>query len=117
MRFLADQNVEPPTVGLVRDAGHDVVSVRETMPGASDEEVLRVAHDESRILITNDKGFGDRIYRMREPCVGVLLLRFGAEDASTRARRLASALPRIEGQLIGHFTVLTRMRVRSRPLR
>jgi len=47
-------------------------------------EVLRTAFAENRILITNDKDFGEKAYRERLPHKGVILLRGVPPDALPR---------------------------------
>ena len=75
--LLVDENLHVLTAGLLRSAGHDVVSVLEISPGASDAEVLAYAVAERRILVTLDKqDFGELIYRDRLPAPpGVLVFR------------------------------------------
>lgn len=40
MRILADENVSRSVVALLREAGHEVTAVGESMRGATDIEVL-----------------------------------------------------------------------------
>ncbi len=48
MRFLLDQDVYAVTARFLADAGHDVVLVAEIgLSQASDEEILRVAQEQS----------------------------------------------------------------------
>ena len=75
MRFLADESVERPVVVRLRNAGYDVSYVSETQPGAPDDNVLRQASRELRILVTNDKDFGTLAFLQRRASAGVVLLR------------------------------------------
>ena len=43
----------------LREQGHDVVSVYEQARASTDDVVIQMANDEGRILITNDKDFGE----------------------------------------------------------
>lgn len=61
MRFLVDECAGPSVVGWLREAGHDVISVFEDCRGAEDEWIIEKANAENRIIITNDKNFGERI--------------------------------------------------------
>lgn len=85
MRFLADENVEQPIVGSLRQAGHAVTYVCELAPGASDERVLELAQRESRVLLTNDKDFGEMAYRRRCLSAGAVLLRLSSQDGLRKA--------------------------------
>ncbi len=55
MRFLANENILPGAVRRLRDVGHDVVSVRESMAGSGDAAILARAVAEQRVLVTFDK--------------------------------------------------------------
>jgi predicted nuclease of predicted toxin-antitoxin system len=46
----------------LRLAGYDVVSITERMPGADDETVIEFARSERRLLITEDKDFGQLVF-------------------------------------------------------
>ena len=63
MRILADENVPRPVVLGLRDAGRDVVWVREVARGMPDVGVLAMATGEQRLLVTGDKDFGELVFR------------------------------------------------------
>jgi len=46
-------------VVLLRSVGHDVVYVCEVAAGSTDAEVIAYAQSERRILLTEDKDFGN----------------------------------------------------------
>lgn len=76
MRFLVDENFPRAAVLALRELGHDTTWVRETTPGAPDEEVTGLAVSESRVLITWDKDFGELIVRAAASTFpGVMLFR------------------------------------------
>lgn len=57
MRLLADENIPLRAVQLLREMGHDVLSICEIAPKTSDEDVLELAEKDERILLTFDKDF------------------------------------------------------------
>lgn len=59
MKLLADENIDRPIVEKLRDSGIDVSYVDEKSKGISDNEVLNIAEEEDRILITFDDDFSD----------------------------------------------------------
>ena len=76
MRFLANQNVPGPVVAALRERGHDVAWIKETMPGAEDPAVLALAQAEERVVVTSDTDFGELAFRSRLPAqCGVILIR------------------------------------------
>ena len=51
MKLLADENIPLASVRGLRDLDHDVISISERSPGISDEDVLRLAQAEHRVLV------------------------------------------------------------------
>jgi predicted nuclease of predicted toxin-antitoxin system len=97
MRFLLDQSAEARIGLFLNSGGHDATRVgRDHPPGLPDEEVLAIAVAESRILITNDRDFGDLIFRQHQPHAGVIYLRFPLDTTATQ--KIAS----IERLLVTH---------------
>jgi len=62
MNFLADESCAGPVIRALREAGHDVVAIAEVAKGATDEQVLERAVNEKRVLITEDRDFGELVY-------------------------------------------------------
>jgi predicted nuclease of predicted toxin-antitoxin system len=114
MRFLVDASSGMAVVRYLREIGHDVAAVAEMMPHAPDHEILVLAVDENRILITNDKDFGELIYRNGLNHAGVLFLRPRDENPSSRVSMLEFVLNNHSSQLPGSFVVVTEDRVRIR---
>ena len=63
MRFLVDECTGPGTARWLRDQGHDVFSVYDEARGTDDDTIIEKACNENRILITNDKDFGEKVFR------------------------------------------------------
>jgi predicted nuclease of predicted toxin-antitoxin system len=84
MNFLADESCAGPVVRTLREAGHDVVAIAEVAKGATDEQVLERALNEKRVLITEDRDFGELVYARGRSSAGVILVRF-----DSRARKLS----------------------------
>ena len=112
MRFVVDECTGPAVADWLRSQGHDVYSVFHQARGASDEEVLRFAVAEERILITNDKDFGDRIFRDCEPHKGVVFLRLSNERAANKIAVLQQLFLGHADQLPSRFVVVTESTVR-----
>lgn len=60
MRFLVDECTGPTVARWLQAKGHEVFSIYEEARGIDDESIVGKAFAENWILITNDKGFGDR---------------------------------------------------------
>lgn len=84
-QLLADENIPLPAVTALRAAGHDVHTIQEQLPGASDEDVLAATRAQARIL---------------------------AETVEL----IVTLLNRSDIAFDGQFTVVSRERIRQRPL-
>ena len=63
MNFLADQDVYAATTKFLRGFGHDVVTAAELgLSQAEDTELLRVAREQDRLLLTRDRDFGGLVF-------------------------------------------------------
>lgn len=62
MNFVADESCVRPVIQALREAGHDVVAIAEIARGATDDQVLERALKENRVLITEDRDFGELVY-------------------------------------------------------
>ncbi len=105
------------SVSLLRDSGHDVLSVFETARGSDDVEVLSMAVTEDRILLTYDKSdFGALIYDRGLPAPpAVILFRIPEIPAEERPQFVVGFVFE-RSDWSGHFWVVERERIRSRPL-
>jgi predicted nuclease of predicted toxin-antitoxin system len=75
VRFLVDECTGPAVAAWLRGAGHDVFSVYDDARGDSDDAILQRAVTEDRIVITNDKDFGDKVIRDGWQHRGIVLMR------------------------------------------
>ena len=62
MRFLADESCDFSVVRALRAAKYDVVAIAEVSPRGDDDDVRETAVSDERILITEDKDFGQLVY-------------------------------------------------------
>lgn len=66
LKFLADECCDTGLVASLRKDGHDVFYVLEEKAGVADEVVLEEAYTKGRILLTEDKDFGELVCRLRK---------------------------------------------------
>ena len=118
MQFVADEDFPGIAVRWLREAGHDVLWARTSMPGQSDAAVLEAAQRESRVVLTCDKDFGELAFHGGLPAAcGVVLFRFPSSSPEAfldRVKELLAAEKKIG--LSGTFCVVEANRVRVRPL-
>jgi predicted nuclease of predicted toxin-antitoxin system len=116
MRFLANENVTGTVIQGLRQRGHDVLSVKESMRSERDDVILARAQAELRIVVTHDKDFGELAFRSQLPAsCGVILFRLAGSDPDTDNQRILEALES-RTDWTGHFSVITDNRIRMRAL-
>ena len=116
MRFLADENVSRFVVEGLRVAGFDVAAIGAMNPGASDADVLGIASREDRILVTEDRDFGELVIRQRLSIRGVVLLELDRLSNLAEADMVAAVVSANVEKLPGNLLVIEPGRVRVRPL-
>jgi predicted nuclease of predicted toxin-antitoxin system len=112
MRFLVDECAGPKVAAWLQSQGHEIFSVFDEARGIEDDEIIQKAHDENWILITNDKDFGEKVYRERHPHRGLIFMRLEDERAANKIEVLRRLLEGYADRLIDRFVVVTDTRVR-----
>lgn len=112
MRFVADESCDFAVVRSLRAANHDVIAVAEISPRIADDAVLKLARDDRRILLTEDKDFGELIFAAGKKSSGVILLRFPAKARVPMAQAILEAVDRLGDKLSSRFTVVQPGRIR-----
>lgn len=112
MRFLADESCDFAVVRSLRDAGHDVLAIAEIHRGASDEEVIDLAASEHRILITEDKDFGQLVFAAARTNSGVVFVRFPVAARDSLAATVLELVSSRAETLYSCFVVVEPGRIR-----
>jgi predicted nuclease of predicted toxin-antitoxin system len=116
MRLLADENISRLVVDRLRAAGFDVTAIGATNAGASDVDVLAIASREGRLLITEDRDFGELIIRQRLEVQGIILLELDRLSNEAEADLVVAVVSANADKLAGNLLVIEPTRVRVRPL-
>jgi predicted nuclease of predicted toxin-antitoxin system len=114
VEFVADESCDFAVVRALRANGHQVIAIAEVSPRIPDEQVLRLASAEGRVLVTEDKDFGELVYAQKQVMSGVVLLRFPGDARTTMAQATVDAVKAIGTNLSNRFTVVEPGRIRSR---
>jgi len=112
MRFLVDECTGPAVADWLKSQGHDVISVFDEFRGIDDDEVINMCIDDNRILVTNDKDFGEKVFREGVLHKGVVLLRLEDEGSSSKTLVLSKLLQSYSDRLYDSFVVVTEKQVR-----
>jgi len=114
--FLANENIPLASVRKLRLYGYDVESISENFPGISDFDVLKLASDTNRIILTFDRDYGKLVFKYRAFSIpGVVLFRFVPkypEECADILIKILNSGIKVEEM----FTVVDRLKIRQRKI-
>jgi predicted nuclease of predicted toxin-antitoxin system len=114
MRLIIDESVGGRVLAGLEEDGHELLRIRLISPRPPDDEVLACAERVGGLLITADRDFGEMLFHLGHPPVGVVFIRLGALRAD-RKRDILQAVVRESGsRLLTAFTVVAPARTRIR---
>ena len=120
MRFLVDEALQDAVADRLNDVGHDATHIRVLgLAGHTDDEVMSLAIEQQRVLVTTDTDFGTILALSGAAGPNVLLLRGVEDTVGARVAAVLDVLPRVEHQFgEGVLVVIEpdRYRVRRLPI-
>lgn len=116
LKFIADENIEKPLVDLLLAEGHDVLWIHMHKRQLSDEDILLLSNKEKRIILTNDKDFGELVFLQKKLSTGIILLRFAGQETMDKIAAVRNLLEKHYDKLLHRFVILTKRKVRFIPL-
>ena len=113
--FVADENVDYLILTNLREQGYSVESIAEQCPSLKDSDVLQWALERQAVLLTEDKDFGELVFRQRKVNSGIVLYRLAGLTSQQKAERIVQAFTTHSNVFSGRFTVISSDQVRVRP--
>ncbi len=80
--LLADENIHPVVISKLQEGGYEISALPQDKIGSSDQEVLELAYQAGRVILTHDSDFGWLAVVQSHPMIGIIYLRPGHIDAS-----------------------------------
>jgi len=117
LKFLIDESSGKKLFSFLLQKGFDVKFVGDIMLGSSDENILNLAEKENRILITNDKDFGELVFRFKMQAPGIILLRLKNDSPLNRQGCISYLVKNFYNKIENNFIVLSESYVRMRSLK
>lgn len=121
LRFLADMNLSPVTVVTLQRDGWDIVRVSSLLPAyASDTEVLALARQQDRVVVTQDLDFSVLLALGGLVRPSLITIRMSNTEPKHVATRLLQILPRVAEVLADGAAVTVddnALRIRRLPIR
>jgi predicted nuclease of predicted toxin-antitoxin system len=116
MLIALDENAAYLTAPL-RNNGYSVISITEDFSGIDDEAVLDYAFEKQALLITEDKRFGEMVFRDGLRTEGILLIRFPDIFPRMVSSYVLNVLDTYGINLFGKFSVISSSSFRMHALR
>jgi len=114
VKFLVDESAGIEVSRKLKQMNLDAVSAIQFMKGAGDEEIIRKAIDENRVIITNDKDFGWLASFYKPP--GIILLRLRDERAENKVKMVLHIIKKHRKAIPGSILVASEKKIRIRKL-
>lgn len=109
-QIVADESVDFRIVIQLRKTGLTVYSVSEQQPSLKDEMVLSIACDNEALLLTEDKDFGELVFRLQLPHRGILLIRIAERELKISS--VVETVSRHYNEMLDKFSVINETKLR-----
>jgi predicted nuclease of predicted toxin-antitoxin system len=116
LKFLVDVGVGRKVEEYLLDKRYDTKAVRSLDQRMPDQEIIRLAAIEGRIVITMDKDFGELVYHSGIDHCGILLLRLEDATGSEKQQVIAKILAKYADNMKNNFCVYQNKKFRFRKL-
>ena len=80
--ILADENIDDNIIAALRRANISIYSIKESNRGISDDSLINLSQNPTRIILTEDKDFGEWVYAHHRKDISVILLRYSYFDSA-----------------------------------
>jgi predicted nuclease of predicted toxin-antitoxin system len=114
--ILADENLPFSIQKALAKDGIEVYSIAKNHSGISDAEVIELSKEPRRIILTEDKDFGEWVYAHKEKDVSVIFLRYEHADMARITEILVDLVKQKKADLFGKFTTITIDKIRIRKI-
>jgi len=116
IRFIADVNIHKDIILFLRNNEYDVDWIYDIDMKMSDNEILKLSYSENKILLTNDKDFGDLIFNKKHKSRGIIFFRGDEERKDSLKLRIESLRELLDfdsDKIYGYYTVITESKIRT----
>jgi len=107
MKIVADESVDFEIIISLRKNDFSVLAIDELLKGADDEKVLNFTLQENSILLTEDKDFGELVYRLNKAHLGIVLIRLSGLDSNLKSQIVLKSLKENFDSMKNSFSVIS----------
>ena len=113
-QIVIDESVDYAIGHALRSTEFSVFVIADEIPSISDKEVLELAYTNNALLITEDKDFGELVFRFQLKHKGILLIRMIEAKSLEKAEAAMKAIKMHFSDLLNNFSVLDNQKIRIR---
>lgn len=115
MRILANENFPYRSIYYLKEKGHDVLSIGMDNPSIKDSEIMTIASNEERVIVTFDRDYGELIFRYNyKPEKGVIYLRLDKYQPQEPGIIIEELILNVQIDLTRALTVVDKNGIRQR---
>lgn len=116
MKIIADESVNFFIVTALRNEGAEIISIAEDYTSMKDIAIASLSLKPPAIIITEDKDFGELVFKDKIHVTAVVLLRYDQIELPVICKRIISLMSGNLMDLENTFTVITFNKTRIRKL-
>ena len=114
--ILADENIDFRLIEALRISGFNVLSIYESKRGIQDEQIIELSRNPPRVILTEDKDFGEWVFAHNVENISVIFLRYSFSETERISKILIQLLKDDFTKFVGNFTTLTCQKLRRRKI-
>ena len=114
--ILADENIHGDIIETLRKIHIDVLSIKEKYRGLQDEDIILLAKNTNRIILTEDKDFGEWVFAHNAKGISVIFLRYPFTETEKIIKIVSELFKNGRKKYYGKFTTITTQKIRSREI-
>ena len=114
--IIADENIDERIINAIRKIPINTISVLESYRGISDEDILFLSKELEKIILTEDKDFGEWVFAHKTEGVSVIFLRYNFTETDEIIKILVKVLKDKREKLYNKFTTITVNKIRTRSI-
>ena len=114
--IIVDENIHGAILLSLQENGFEVFSIINECSGIDDFEIILKAQGENRIILTEDKDFGEWVFAHHIKNISVVFLRYHHKETDEMKNIVVDLFSKNKNQLYNKFTTVTTKKIRSREI-
>ncbi len=114
--IIADENIDHQIILNLRKLSIEIYSIYETERGKTDIKIVSFSRNPPRIILTEDKDFGEMVFQNGIRNISVVFIRYSFSETNKMIEILVNLFSHAHNELFGQFTTVTTQKIRSRKI-